>query len=44
MREVGARHAERTLLFEAEPATLAEFFAALGARRVAQDFKYNDVV
>jgi hypothetical protein len=44
MREVGARHAKRALLLEAEPTTLPELFAALCARGIAQDLKCNDIV
>ena len=44
MREVGARHAQGTLLFEPEQLPLAELLAALGAGRVTEDLKNNDVV
>ena len=44
MREVGARHAKRTLLLEAEPTPLPQLLAALRARGVAQNLEYDDVV
>src|SRR3954464_15152057 len=44
MREVGARHAKRALLLEAEQTPLPQLVATLCACGVAQNLKHDDVV